>query len=284
MGAAMDLVQDILGGPTDPAFLSVVAVTGIVLGLVLGHHRLGMAMMPISSALCWSCLFFWPTNYQQFGVLLPCCGFFWGWACKNRLLGPIRTDGGVFTFLPGVLAGVLATLPGAPMHPTPWRGGFYVAATLLPALNFLVPVRHFAASRPQLAQISERHGKPPPFGAVFVGFCCSQLAFFPLAAAHFGRACRLGLPAVLVALCLTAATPHCGTRRPGSGKGPATHGPPTCHIRATYGPPMGHLRATYEAPTGHLRTAYGPPTGHLRLVWAWRPFGPRSRGDPLAIP
>ena len=206
LGAVMDLLQDLLGGATDPAFLSVVAVAGLVLGLVLGPHRLGMAVMLISSALCWSCLLFWPTNYQQFGVLLPCCGFFWGWACKNRLLGPIHTDGGVFSFLPGVVAGTLATLSGAPMHPTPLRGGFYLAATLLPALNFLVPLRHLATSRPpRLAQISERHAKPPPFGAVFACYCCSQLAFFPLAALHFGRACRLGWPAVLVALGLSAA-------------------------------------------------------------------------------
>ena len=40
----------------------------------------------------------------------------WVWACKNRLLGPDHTDSGVFTLLPGVVAGTLATLPGAPMQ------------------------------------------------------------------------------------------------------------------------------------------------------------------------
>ena len=81
-----------------------------MLGLVLGPHRLGMALMIISSALCWSarcptlaltctltptltrtatltlarsCLLYWPTNYQQFAVLLPCCTFYWGWASNH---------------------------------------------------------------------------------------------------------------------------------------------------------------------------------------------------------
>ena len=30
-----------------------------------------------------SCLLYWPTNYQQFAVLLPCCSFFWSWACNH---------------------------------------------------------------------------------------------------------------------------------------------------------------------------------------------------------
>ena len=30
-----------------------------------------------------SCLLYWPTNYQQFAVLLPCCCFFWSWACNH---------------------------------------------------------------------------------------------------------------------------------------------------------------------------------------------------------
>ena len=60
-----------------------------MLGLVLGPHRLGMALMLISSALCWACLLYWPTNYQQFAVLLPCCAFYWGWACHHVTgLGP----------------------------------------------------------------------------------------------------------------------------------------------------------------------------------------------------
>jgi hypothetical protein len=69
-----------------------------------------MALMIISSALCWSarcptlaltctltptltrtatltlarsCLLYWPTNYQQFAVLLPCCTFYWGWASNH---------------------------------------------------------------------------------------------------------------------------------------------------------------------------------------------------------
>ena len=92
LGAVMDRLQDVFGGATDPAFLSVVAVGGAVLGLVLGPSRVGTAVMLVSSALCWSCLLFWPTNYQQFAFLLPCCGFFWVWACKNRLLGPDHTD------------------------------------------------------------------------------------------------------------------------------------------------------------------------------------------------
>jgi len=201
LGEAMDRV----GGPTEPAFLVVVLVSGLVLGLVLGPARLGMGLMLVSSALSWSLLLFWPTYYQPFGFLLPCCGFFWCWACKNRLLGPIWIDGGVFTFAPGAIAGALATLHDAPMHPTPWRGGFYMAATLLPALNFLVPVKYFATSRPCFAQISAKYGKAAPFGAVFFTYCCSQFAFFPMAALHFGRAIRLGWEGSLIGLALTAA-------------------------------------------------------------------------------
>ena len=209
LGAVMDRLQDVFGGATDPAFLSVVAVGGAVLGLVLGPSRVGTAVMLVSSALCWSCLLFWPTNYQQFAFLLPCCGFFWVWACKNRLLGPDHTDSGVFTLLPGVVAGTLATLPGAPMHPTPLRGGFYLTATLLPALSFLEPLSRLAggllgnAAR-SLGHTPEIRHTPLPLGTAFACHCCAQLAFYPCAAVHFGRACRLGWPAVLVAIGMTA--------------------------------------------------------------------------------
>ena len=44
LGAVMDRLQDVFGGATDPAFLSVVAVGGAVLGLVLGPSRVGTAV------------------------------------------------------------------------------------------------------------------------------------------------------------------------------------------------------------------------------------------------
>ena len=35
-----------------------------------------------------SCLLYWPTNYQQFAFLLPCCSFFWSWACDHAEVKP----------------------------------------------------------------------------------------------------------------------------------------------------------------------------------------------------
>lgn len=200
----LDAVTDVIGEPTEPSFLAVVLVSGLVLGFVLGPARIGMALMLGSTALCWSMVACWPTHYQPFGFLLPSSGFFWCWACKNRLLGPIRTDGGVLTFLPGVIAGWLAAMPNAPMYPTPGRGAFYIAAALLPALNFLVPVVRAAKSWTSFSQLSAKYGKPPPFGTVFLVYCCSQCVFYPIAAVRFGRACGLGASAALLGTGLTA--------------------------------------------------------------------------------
>ena len=187
---------------SDAAFFGLLLAASLMLGLVLGPSRLGMPLMPISSALCWSLLAYWPIYYQPFGFLLPCAGFYWCWAWKNRLCGPIRIDGGVITFLPGVVAGGLAMLPTAPIHPTMWRGAFYIAVTLLPAANFLVPVVYFVRSRPSFAQVSARYGKPSPFGTVFFFYCFSQFLFFPAAAIHFGHGSRLDWAAALLGVLL----------------------------------------------------------------------------------
>ena len=102
-------------------FVMVAAMFGVLPPL------LGAVLMVVSQYYSWKLLLLmWPAD-RPFGWLMPVCFGYWVWACKNRIFGPIRTDPGVLTFLPGYIAGSVSfVLPvGRP----------YAAARLTPSAS-----------------------------------------------------------------------------------------------------------------------------------------------------
>jgi len=166
----------------------------------------GVALMAASLGASWACLFLWPAEEVPYGFLLPTCGFYWLWAWKNRALGPLRTDGGVITFAPGMLAGLVACLLGTDAKPPhPALAAFSTAGAVLPAFNFLVPILWFVVKKPTISDIAEKYKKPHLWGLIFFLFCWGSIIFWPTAAvlgSVFGHVDwlgpLLGVPVVLI--------------------------------------------------------------------------------------
>ena len=113
----------------------------------------GMIAMIVSQLGSWAATFLWPAE-RAFGFLLPCCAFFWLWALKNRSIGPIRADAGIFSFAPGMLTGLVVSLLPTPI-PTALVP-FAVAGAALPAFNFVVTVVWFIKFKPGIvARVKE---------------------------------------------------------------------------------------------------------------------------------
>ena len=110
-----------------------------------------MALMPISNFACWYQLI---KSGGDYSWQLPCFTFYWLWAVKNRVFGPLKQDAGVVTFLPGILSGLLRhtvfanqTLAPCSSVVTCARTGLETASNLLIALNFLFLVSEFVKSK-----------------------------------------------------------------------------------------------------------------------------------------
>ena len=107
--------------------------------------------MVFSAGLCWFALLNdWPGPVPCF--LLPVCTFFWLWACKNRIFGPIKIDMGIVTFFPGMLVGGLCCFWDLDAS---WSAlaGVGVGGCLLIAGNFFVPIGRILKTRPTFAQV-----------------------------------------------------------------------------------------------------------------------------------
>lgn len=141
-----------------------------------------MLLMPASSAASWASLWLWPAaGLSPFGFLAPVGGFYWLWAWKNRLLGPLRTDGGVASFLPALLTGGASLVV-----PMSWPlAALGVASCLLPAFNFLYAVSNFLKAKVGFPprKLGANMGKPACWAVVFYLYCWASLGFWLYAAA-----------------------------------------------------------------------------------------------------
>ena len=102
--------------------------------------------MPISNFACWYQLINARGDYTW---QLPCFTFYWLWAFKNRKFGPLYTDGGVLTFIPGIISGLLryTVFTDQPLAPcssvvTCARTGLETASNLTVAVNFSILISH----------------------------------------------------------------------------------------------------------------------------------------------
>merc|ERR1712232_1090190 len=65
-------------------------------------------VLPASQLACWVLfgLSVWSDCSVHWWVFFA-CAFYWSWAVKNRIFGPLWKDLGVFTFIPGMTAGAI---------------------------------------------------------------------------------------------------------------------------------------------------------------------------------
>ena len=115
--------------------------------------------------------------------------FYWVWALKNRTFGPIFIDGGVLTFLPGVLSGLLHHV-GAQSSKLVVLS---IASCLIVFLNFSIPCARYLKKRTLPWEANNARnlyaGKPDWWVKVFVLYVYISTGFwFYCAATSWMRA------------------------------------------------------------------------------------------------
>ena len=167
---------------------------------------LGAGLMIASQVYSWRLLLgMWPAD-RPFGWLMPVCFFYWIWACKNRIFGPIRADAGVLTFLPGYIAGgVSFVLPVG--RPSFVFTAFAFASTLFPAAQLLMHVAKLHEERAafSIAKLKARYSdepfvKPTYWVIAFFAYVHASTAFWLVAGVVGGVRSHASVTAMFVGL------------------------------------------------------------------------------------
>ena len=149
----------------------------------LPQHRatmeLGIPVMLLSNAGCWYTLLALEKSVAE-RALSGWCVFYWLWAVKNRVLGPLKQDAGVVTFGIGAAGCFMhfydENLRVAPLSLVLTSCGF---ATL----NYALPVANMARvpARDRWTKTARRMGRSEGFARFFFAYCLSNLVFWPSA-------------------------------------------------------------------------------------------------------
>ena len=135
----------------------------------------------------------------SFVVLFLICGWYWLWAVKNRCVGPMKRDAGVFYFTPGLAAGAAAlgiaftecsgTYVPMPSGRSLCRGSaaddivniLGIGATLTPTFYFAVPIVWFLKNRAGPRQVAERWNTSLALAWVFYLYAWGSFVYWPTA-------------------------------------------------------------------------------------------------------
>jgi len=141
-------------------------------------------VMPISQAGCWAGLALSLRSSNSIAKLrhdwvLAACGFYWSWAIKNRIAGPLWTDMAVFSMFPGLAAAAMEKARGGrPTRSTTIGCAF---GCLLVLLNYLKAISLFKGQDP--AAIAARLKKSTFWAKTFISYCHSNVGFWGASAA-----------------------------------------------------------------------------------------------------
>lgn len=145
----------------------------------------GLLLLVASQVGCWRSLLMGTTAEAEKAVA-AWCAFYWLWALKNRVFGPLKEDMGVLTFGFGAFAFALLGADGAgfifqelrigPLALTLTSCGFATA-------NYALPVVAMARmeSKDRWDKVARKMRKSLTFAKVFFLYCVSNLAFWPTA-------------------------------------------------------------------------------------------------------
>ena len=123
--------------------------------------------------------YFLLTSDDGISWLLPVGSFFWFWSLKNRTLGPIWIDGGIVTYLPGILTAVAnTTLNKDNKTVSMMISAFAAASSTLVALNYSMPVMRFLKTKSQYPHNAYPKEKPDWWAAVFHAYCHGGFALW----------------------------------------------------------------------------------------------------------
>eukprot|EP00298_Acanthocystis_sp_HF-20_P026663 c4462_g1_i1.p1 GENE.c4462_g1_i1~~c4462_g1_i1.p1 ORF type:complete len:188 (+),score=65.82 c4462_g1_i1:23-586(+) len=104
-------------------------------------------------------------------------GFFWLWAVKNIIAGPLRRDGGAVSFLLGFIAGIIELVEGKITYSSCVLA---LVGAVIVVTNFLIPI---AMIHKDPGIMVKRLKKTPEWVASFRVYCWLSVAFWSIGAA-----------------------------------------------------------------------------------------------------
>merc|ERR1711972_617341 len=131
--------------------------------------------MGISQLGCWMTLCFTFGRSEIHWWIFTSCSFYWLWAVKNRIAGPLRTDIGVFTFFPGI-ALVAYEVFIANRTAVTTIGCALSCALIL--VHWLYAVKVFGYGREGFVEMAQKVKKSPFWGRVMFYYSYSHIAFW----------------------------------------------------------------------------------------------------------
>mmetsp|Transcript_24516 Transcript_24516/g.39292 ORF Transcript_24516/g.39292 Transcript_24516/m.39292 type:complete len:176 (+) Transcript_24516:52-579(+) len=148
-------------------------------------------LLPASQVACW-CLFAWnvSTGYTIHAWVAGSCCFYWLWAVKNRIAGPLRSDLGVFSFFPGLMSGACEIIFQSPS--TLSTIGCLVGC-VLPWMNFVGFLPRLGWTLESFSRKARKMGKTWFWGQVMWYYSISNIAYWTASAAFLIRQLAHGL-------------------------------------------------------------------------------------------
>lgn len=154
-----------------------------------------MAFMPLSVLTSLAAIALWP--HPGFGYLAVVSGIYWMWAWKNRLLGPIKNDGGIVSFLPGLVVGT-GSCASLELRMNAWWNAFAVASTLLPLAHFLGAASGMQKHLPTAEKLANKYHKPRAWALVFRPYLWAMCIVWLASAVQGVRTADMGAGKVLI--------------------------------------------------------------------------------------
>ena len=153
-----------------------------------------IALMPFTVAVSGLTILLWPR--PGFGFLAVIDSIFWTWAWKNRLVGPIKNDGGIVSFFPGLVVGIGSCASPA-LSANVWWNAFGFASTLLPVAHFLGAAIGVGKHLPTAEKLAGKYKKPVLWARMFRPFLWGMCAVFVACAARGVATAGLGAGKVI---------------------------------------------------------------------------------------
>eukprot|EP00039_Didymoeca_costata_P019899 m.339341 g.339341 ORF g.339341 m.339341 type:complete len:152 (+) comp18760_c0_seq1:203-658(+) len=130
-------------------------------------------LMPVSQLGFWCASLFMEHHPAQ--LFAAASSFHWLWALKNILVGPLKTDAGILTFLPGFISGIFILTGRSPVSQT-----LAASFSALLVLNFGYPVYAMAKipEKDRYEKFAKRVKKTPFWARLFYHYCMSSSIFW----------------------------------------------------------------------------------------------------------
>merc|ERR1712048_1217085 len=136
--------------------------------------------MPVSQVGCWVALGLTHAREVHWWVFASSL-FYWLWAIKNRVVGPLWTDLAVFTFLPNLIGSGWEVAQG---HIFMWTSGVCAFGCGLICVQYIGFLKLFSFSKAVMEKAAvDKMGKSAFWADVMWYYCIGNIAYWGISCA-----------------------------------------------------------------------------------------------------